>query len=486
MKKPQSRYRAAIAAALLATALYPVAAPSGLSAATDGARLPRGDFPTCSATQTTYCISGVVLTDGGVTRTAKWVPNGSPTLDATGAPNTKTFTTFGPGGENYPGRWSYDGFPVATREFDGFYVKVEPANEFTDSMRLRVEPAGPSASGTVGRIKDSVTNRVISLPADMKVKVTVRLGELNPAVTMAFGNDVSVTRVLDGSVQVMTFEGSPVAVAQQSSSADCDSTTSVAVAKPYQFFAVVAFKNGRDPYGVDGLSGDMVVASNGACKLTTPVWDAETKSMDFTAAAPHFAPDGTTPNTGYYRAIIPAADADLLFGLRSLDAAAAASVSGPVNPAAVRTTGFISATKALTVEVRDTGGSQVTASRNVSFDGTRFVVSATGFGYSTKTIRMKLGTPPNAPKALAKITTSRSKNKITLKFTKSSDDTTYQAYLASAKAKNAKKVLLSCKASGKIVTCTSKPLASGGWNVTVTPVKDGMAAATSKATVKVP
>lgn len=487
MKKPQSRFRAAIAAVLFASTLFPVAVPSGLSAATDGARLPRGDFPTCSASQMTYCISEVVLTDGGVTRTAKWVPNGSPTLDATGAPNTKTFTTFGPSGENYPGRWSYDGFPVATREFDGFYVKVAPATEFTDSMQLSVVPAGPSSTGIVGKIKDTARNYVASLPADMKVKVKVRLGELNPAVTMAIANDVTVTRTLDGTVQVMTFEGNPVAVPIQASSSDCDSTSSVAVAKPYQFMAFVAFKNGRDPYGVDGLSGDMVVASNGACKLTTPTWNAEEKSMDFTAAAPHFAPDGTTPNTGYYRAIIPAADADLLFGLKSLDAAAAASVSGPVNPAAVRTAGFISATKALTVEVRsDPNGSQVTASRNVSFDGTRFVVSATGFGYSTKTIRMKLGTPPNAPKALAKITTSRSKNKITLKFTKSSDDTTYQAYLASAKAKNAKKVMLSCKASGKIVTCTSKPLAAGGWNVSVTPVKDGMAAASSKATVRVP
>ena len=140
----------------------------------------------------------------------------------------------------------------------------------------------------------------------------------------------------------------------------------------------------------------------------------------------------------------------------------------------------------MTVEVKDTGGAQVTASRNVSFDGTKFVVSATGFTYSTKTIRMSMGTPPNAPRKLSKITTSRSKNRITLKFTKSSDDTTYQAYLASAKASSSKKVLLTCTTSGKIVTCTSKPLAKGGWNVSVTPVKDGMAAATSKATVRVP
>jgi hypothetical protein len=483
MKKPHSKIRTAVVAALISASLYPVTTHGSASAAADGARLPRTDFPACSATQTTYCISEVTITDGGVSRSAKWVPSGTAVNDASGAPSTKTFTTFGTTTTTYTGRWSYDGFPVASRDFDGVYVRVAPANEFTDTMSVNIEPAGPNSSGAVGRIKDPTTSRVGSLPLDMRVKVTVRLGELNPAVTIAAGNDVKMTRVLDGTVQVMTFEGNPTPVAQASSSADCDTSTSVAVAKPNQLYAIVAFKNGRDPFGVDGLSGDMVITSNGTCKLSTPTWNSSTMSMDFTSAAPHFAPDGQTMNTGYYRAIVPAADADLLFGLKSLDAAAS---SAGVSATGVSAQGFISATKALTVEVRDTGGSQVTASRNVSFDGKQFVVSATGFTFSTKTIRMMLGTPPNAPQALSKITTSRSKNKISLKFTKSSDDTTYQAYLASAKAKNAKKVALTCKTSGKIVTCTSKPLASGGWNVTVTPVKDGMAAATSKATVKVP
>ncbi|MEY3691441.1 MAG: hypothetical protein RJB57_1097, partial [Actinomycetota bacterium] len=130
-------------AALLVVSLAAPVGRSAVSAAADSARLPRNDFPACSTTQTTYCISEVIITDGGVTRTAKWVANGSPTLDATGAPNTKTFTTFGTTSTNYTGRWSYDGFPVATREMDGVYVKVAPANEFSDTMQVAVEPAGP-------------------------------------------------------------------------------------------------------------------------------------------------------------------------------------------------------------------------------------------------------------------------------------------------------------------------------------------------------
>ena len=271
MRTPRPFLRLALTGALIATLAAPSAMARPVTAASDGARLPRADFPSCTTTQTTYCISSVTITDGGVARTAKWVANGSPTLDASGVANTKTFTTFGSSATNYTGRWTYDGFPVATREMDGIYVKVAPANEFTDTMQVSVEPAGPSATGVVGRIKDPTTGRVASLPADMRVKVTVRLGELNPAVTMGVGTDMTVVRTLDGTVQVMSFEGNPVAVAQQNSSADCDSTTSVAVAKPNQLYAIVAFKNGRDPYGVDGLSGDMFITSNGVCKLTTPL-----------------------------------------------------------------------------------------------------------------------------------------------------------------------------------------------------------------------
>lgn len=513
MKTRPSLFRPWLALVLTGAVIAPVGRSALVTAASDSARLPRADFPSCSATQTTYCISEVVITDGGTTRAAKWVANGSPVLDASGVAVTKTFTTFGSSATNYPGRWSYDGFPVATRDFDGIYVKVAPANEFTDTMSVNIEPAGPSASGVVGRIKDTTTGRVTSLPADLKVKVTVRLGELNPAVTVGVGSDITVTRVLDGTVQVMTFEGYPTAVAQQTSSADCDSTTSVAVAKPNQMFAIVAFKNGRDPFGVDGLTGDMFVTSNGVCKLTTPTWNQSTMAMDFTAAAPHFAPDGTTVNTGFYRAIIPAADADLLFGLKSLDAvtAPASTTTVPsgstttvpssattvtsgstttvpsstttVKSAGVSATGFISATKALTVEVKDSGGTQVTASRNVSFDGTKFVVSATGFGYSTKTVQMKLGTPPNAPVNTGTLTAKVSKKKMTVKF--SGDPLiTYQTYLTTAGGK--KKSSLKCTVKGKVVTCVSPTLIKGKWNLSVTPVRDGMAASTSKKTVQVP
>lgn len=517
-----------VAASLLAG---PALVEGASYAAADSARLPRTDFPACSATVTTYCISSVSLYEAGVEKVAKWIPTGTAGIDATGVANAKTYNTFGTTATNYTGRWSYDGFPFATREFDGVYVKVAPSNEFTDTMSIWVEPAGPSATGQVGRIKDATSGRVGSLPADMGVKVTVRLGELNPAVTIAAGSEVSMNTKYEGAVAVMTFQGLPTAIAQASTSKDCDVATSVAAGKPNQLYAIVAFKNGRDPYGVEGLSGDMIVTSNGTCKLSTPTWNATSKSMDFIAAAPHFAPDGTTVNLGYYRAVIPAKDAELLFGLtdaaslttspegatattttipgtqvvpvgtsttttvlapvnnektvgaNSIIRPEAGSLVGPVGSQGVRSQAFFSATSALTVEVTDNSdGSTATATRNVAFDGNNFIVSATGFSYSTKTIKMRQGVAPNAPKALSGVNVSRRGKAISAKFTA----TRGTSYYVSLQDANKKGAVARCAVSRVSVTCLTKSLPRGAYTMRVTPVKDGLAGKSVTKKISVP
>ena len=265
--------------------------------------LPRADFPICSADRMTYCISSVTFLELSGEKTGEWIPSGTN--------NQPVFSTFDK--VSYSGRFSYSGFDVA-RGMDGVYVRVGPANEFTDTMIMSVEPAGTGASGRVSRIKDDATGKVASLPADMGVRVSVRLGALVPAITVGVMNNGSVNKSMDGTTPVITLEGTPVSVPIQNSAADCVDETGTAVAKPYQLFALVAFANGRDPYGVPGLSGDMFVTSNGVCKLTTPTWSPEALSFAFTASAPHFAPDGTV-NRGFYRASIPATDAGILFGI---------------------------------------------------------------------------------------------------------------------------------------------------------------------------
>ncbi len=306
-------------AVLLAPTLIGLTIPgSSLKAAPE--ILPRTDFPICSTERNIYCISEVTFIEVVGEKPGVWVPNGTPATDAAGAAVVTSYSTFDK--VPYAGRFSYAGFDV-TRGYDGVYVRVGPANEYTDTMMIAIEPAGPGATGQVGRVKDNTTGKVRSLAADMAMRVSVRLGALIPAITIGISNTAEVNKTVDGTTPVFTFTGYPVPVPIQNSSKDCVGETGTAVAKPYQLFAVVVFENGRDPFGIPGLSGDILISTNGVCKITSPTWDAATLSFAFTASAPHFAPDGTV-NRGFYRATIPATDAAMLFGIADPKQAATA------------------------------------------------------------------------------------------------------------------------------------------------------------------
>lgn len=478
-----------------AVQLLSIAAVAGLVvppsvAGANDVRLPRGDFAPCSATVTSYCIESVTYVEAGRDIAATWVPTGTAATDASGAANTKTYTTMGTAATTYTGRWTYPAFPFATRAFEGVYVKASPANEFTDTMTVFVEPAAPDATGVIGRVQDTTittSRRVISLPADMGLKVKLRLGALVPAVTIAAAADVSVVTDKTPAASTWTWQAVPTAIAQATATADCNSATSVAAAKPNQMYAIVAFQNGRDPYGVPDLSGNMVVSSNGTCRLSTPTWNDDTDSMDFLASAPHFAPDGTTLNTGFYRAVIPAADAGLLFGLGKVEEDVEEEPVGEEveidDEDSVASQGLMSASKALTVELTDTGdGSTQSATRSVGFDGTNYVVSATGFTYSQKKITMRKGTPPNAPKALKKVKITRKKRTVTTSFT-AVKGSTYYVSVQRAKAKPSK---TKCRVKKTTVTCTSANLKKGRYTVTITPTRNGLSTKGLKKTIVVP
>lgn len=289
--------------------------------------LPRANFPMCSEARNIYCIESVTFIELAGEKPGVWYPTGTQVIDASGAPSAAVFPTFTATTAVYPGRFSYEGFDT-TVGYDGVYVKVGPANEFTDSMMIAIEPAGPGVDGKVARVKDESTGYVRGLNPDTSMRVVVRLGTLIPAITVAVSNTEEFSKAIanksidDDGIPVITFQGAPVPVPIAKSSRDCADETGTAAAKPYQLYALVAFENSRDPFGIPGLSGDILISSNGACKLTTPTWSAETLSFSFTASAPHFAPDGTTTNRGFYRAFIPTTDAAMLFGISDAKQAA--------------------------------------------------------------------------------------------------------------------------------------------------------------------
>jgi hypothetical protein len=280
----------------------------------------------------------------------------------------------------FPGRWSYQGFAATTRGYDGVYLKVGPANQYTDIMSISIEPTGKNSSGGVGRV---VTNfgtpqaAVQSLSLDSGIAVKVRLGKLSPGVTVAVADDAKVNKSVDGSTTVLDFSGYPVKVPLHSRTRDCESEEGASYAEVNQLLAIVAFTTGRDPFGVAGLSGDMLVSSNGVCQLSTPSWDAAALEMNFTTAAPHFSSTGEE-NRGFYRAFIPATDATILYG-----------ISDPTV-----------AKSDLKLEIdSDVYGTNV-AAKAISGSKKGIIVSYTGFKFSKPTLKLKAKS--NAKKAKLK------------------------------------------------------------------------------------
>ena len=350
-----------------ATALTACLGLGGIAgpASASSERLPREDFPACNVSRMTYCIESVTFMEPGTNIAGTWVDDAETIVDGYGSPVTDVFTT----STTFPGRWSYQGFSAGTRGYDGVYVKVGPANQYVDILSISIEPAGKNSSGGVGRV---VTNfgtdlaAVQSLSLDSGVAVKVRLGKLSPGVTVAVADDAKVNRSLSGSTTVLDFSGYPVTVPLHKRTSDCESEEGESYAEVNQLLAVVAFTTGRDPFGVAGLSGDMLISSNGVCQLSTPLWDPIKLEMNFTTAAPHFSSTGAE-NRGFYRAFIPATDAAILYGI--------------TDPTVAKSD--------LKLEIdSDIYGTKI-AARAVSGSKKGIIISYTGFKFSAPTLTLK-------------------------------------------------------------------------------------------------
>ena len=237
-------------------------------------------------------------------------------------------------GRALPGRWTHpdwQGLNLGALGYDGLYAEAKTPNEFVSSM-LFVDVL-PTLTGADKRtnLAGQVGNKAyaVSLDSDLVITVKVRVGEMETGVTVAVGVDIVTKQTKGGEYNVIEITGSPVTVPLAKSVKDCEGETGVSKANVRQFQMIaLAANDDMSGFGVDGTSGGMYVGSNGVCGLSTPTWDEATKSFSWQVAAPHFAPDGVTVNKGFYKAVIPVADAALLWGMTNPnDAASALEVS---------------------------------------------------------------------------------------------------------------------------------------------------------------
>lgn len=305
-------------------------------------------------------------------------------------------------GRALPGRWTHpdwQGLDLGSLGYDGLYVEAKTPNEFVSSM-LFVDVL-PTLTGAdkKANLAGQVGNKAYatSLDSGIVITVKVRIGEMQTGVTVAVGTDIVVKSEPGGEYNAISITGTPVTVPLAKSTKDCEGEAGISKANVRQFQMIaMAANDDTSGFGVEGTSGGMYVGSNGVCGLSTPVWSEENKEFTWRAAAPHFAPDGTTVNKGFYKAVIPTADAKLLWGL--------------ANPN--------DAVTALEVSLTTEAGGTAAAIKSISVKGGKIIIDVSGFEYSRPKLKIgiKKGYKPSA-KILNKTTITCIKGKAVKKIT---------------------------------------------------------------------
>ena len=373
---------AGVSALALVAGLLVSAAPANAAL-----NVPKTPWPVCSAARTTYCVEGVTVTTAGGTSVAlTWVADGqvltsaeTTTVTSDSSTAVDTSTVLAPAvpsvaaGRSLAGRWTslnWSTLGLDSLGYGGLYVEAKTANEFVNHVFIDVLPTYTNAEKRVKLATQlDQPTYATNLDPDTYISVTVKTGEIKPGVLVGVGTNFTGDYSSANGLSTIKFSATPVTVALAGKSADCSGETGIAKANVRQMQAILFINNdGQSAFGADGTSGDMVVSSNGVCDLSTPVWNAEAKEFTWTAAAPHFAADGTTPNKGFYKAIIPAADAKLLWGLD--------------NPT--------DAVKALTVQVTTTESGSTSAVATIGVKNGKIIIDVSGFGYSRPKLKIAL------------------------------------------------------------------------------------------------
>ena len=393
--------------ALVGALLTPTTANAAL-------RVPKTSWPVCTTAAQDFCVESVsVSLNAGAAIPLTWVASGTatPVTTAPVAPATADTKTVAPAAADtktaapapaapviptplatteaspragIDGRWTHENWAVnglAVYGYDGLYINAKTANEFVNWVMIDVLPVKVDATNKTS-MAGQVGANTYQAPLDRNifVSIKVRVGAFKNGVSVSIANDISVDATGDATRNTLLVEGSPVSTSLQASTKQCEGETGKATASTVQMLVIIVPSNDdASGFGIDGISGEMSVASNGGCKLSTPVWNAETKSMVWTVAAPHFAPDGVTENIGFYKARIPAADAKLLWGLQNAnDAATALEVS----------------------VTSDAGGTNV-GQKNITVKNNVIFINVTGFKYSQPklTVMMNKNYKPGAASA---------------------------------------------------------------------------------------
>lgn len=365
-----------LATVLAALSLLAVGFVASAPATAEDVEVPKQTWPACDEVRADFCIESVRVQPLGTSTALDLVYTRTQTPVAASTESASVSSVV----ERVPGlallgSWTHPDWAskgLNALGYDGLAIDMKTANQFSNNIFFTVLPTMfDSAGKSLVALRANGSLLALNLDIDTRITVVARIGAVKTGVSIGVANNLAKSSELgvQGAPGKLIMRGNPVPVPQVSSPSLCEGESGVASALVTTMQGFVLVETETSGFGVDGLSGRMAISSNGvACGVSTPAWDEDTETLTWQAGAPHFAPDGKTANLGFYKAVIPANDALLLWGLTDPERVASA----------------------LQVRViSEAGGSARVASTNISYLYGNIIIETTGFEYSKPKIQIK-------------------------------------------------------------------------------------------------
>ena len=315
----------------------------------------------------------------------------------------------------------------------------------------------------------------IGVQRDVKFRATIRTSWVLPTHVAGPLTDakLTVTKLPISGASKVTMEGTPTVGMVVLDESALTSETGKGSYETRQFSMGVS--DGRFyPIKKECIEKPSIMTADNGYGFALPKF--EKGNLDLKVSSPHFRSDGVTVHYGIYEANIPLETAKCLWG------------------------DSISAASEFKVEVVETSGSTKTATRSVTVTSDAVSIKATGFTYSSPTIRVSYVAPTVATSTTSSQAPSNSSSIVT---TKAPAKPTGLAVSASKRAlsvsfkrvtnvsyavvatKGTTKKTLRCTSTKTQVKCQLSNAAIGTWKVTVTPKSAGQSGASASKSVKI-
>lgn len=364
-----------------------------------------------------------------------------------------------------------DGKPYSTNWKIPGLINLNGTNDVEASLRINYTGNVFLQTELYARGDKGMTDEA-GLQRNVPFRATVRTSWVLPTfVSGKLSNTkISVEKLSQSGASRITAEGVPLILPIVLDESSLTSETGKSAYENRTFGMTVA--DGRFyPIKSGCITQPTLMISDNAYGHALPKF--EKGNLDLRISAPHFKPDGKTPHRGAYEAIIPLPTAKCLWG------------------------NDLTASSQFKVEVFETEGVTKTATQSVTVTSDAISIFASGFTFSSPTIRVSYvstaaptsttSTPVTVPVSMKKparpsIVSAKGTKKTATVVISRATGVSYKATAVKGKTKKA----LRCTTSSTKVTCSTRSLTKGTWKVSVVPSNSAGAGTAATRTIRVP